>query len=68
MAKINLETAQRAIDEFEFMLSFGMGVERACTRVERAPRSILRYYAALGKRAPGGLATLDGSGPRKASS
>lgn len=65
MARINLETAQRAVDEFEFMMSFGMGVERACIRVNRAPRSILRYYAALKLPAPGGLAALDGSSTRK---
>ena len=30
------EADHRAVDEFEFMLSFGMGVERACIRVKRS--------------------------------
>lgn len=62
MTPISRAKAQADIDEFEFFLSFGMGIEAACERLGMHPRTIYRRYSLLGRTDwPAGLATL-GSG------
>ena len=54
---VTVERAQADIDEFEFFLSFGMGIEAACERLGMHPRTIYRRYTLLGRTDwPAGLA------------
>lgn len=52
---VTVEHARADIDEFEFLLSFGMSIERARERLGRHPRTIMRRYQMLGLPYPPGL-------------
>ncbi|MDV6309936.1 hypothetical protein [Gordonia amicalis] len=57
---VTVERAQADIDEFEFFLSFGMGIEAACERLGMHPRTVYRRYAFLGRTDwPAGMAALN---------
>lgn len=53
--RLTPERAQADIDEFEFLLSFGMGIDAACMRLGLHPRTISRRYQLLGLPCPDGL-------------